>query len=146
MADEERRGQVAVQNAVRLAAATIYNHLARHIQTVFVWTVEDDVIPPDNAVELFLQGFNQDAASVAGPHRSRYHDGYLIWTKGHNIIEPGNGVQVVEGIGFGYVMLCGNVLKESLFTCRQPPYDFEPAFYQRLRQPRYQAKLCWNAE
>lgn len=104
-------------------------------------------IPTNNAAELLLQGFDQDTASVAGPYRSRYHDGYVAWTKGHKIIkEPDNGVQLVEGNGFGCVMLRGNVLKESLFTCRQPPYDFDPAFYERLKQTRCQAKLCWNAE
>jgi hypothetical protein len=147
LADEERRGQVAVQNAVRMAAATIYNHLARHVTTSFVWIVEDDVIPPDNSAELLLQGFDQDTASVAGPYRSRYHDGYVAWTKGHRIIEEGEeGLQSVEGNGFGCVMLRGNVLKESLFTCRQPPYDFDPAFYGRLKQAGYQSKLNWNAE
>ncbi|WP_231739978.1 hypothetical protein [Thalassoglobus polymorphus] len=147
LADEERRGQVEVQNAVRMAAATIYNHLARHVQTSFVWNVEDDVIPPDNAAELLLQGFDQDTASVAGPYRSRYHDGYVAWTKGHTITkEPDDGVQVMEGNGFGCVMLRGNVLKESLFTCQQPPYDFDPAFYERLKHTGYQSKLCWDAE
>lgn len=147
LADQERRGQVAVQNAVRLAAATIYNHLARQVKTSFVWIVEDDVIPPDNAAELLLQGFDQQTASVAGPYRSRYHDGYVAWTQGRNIIKASaSGVQVVEGNGFGCVMLRGNVLQESLFTCRQPPYDFDPAFYERLKPTGYQAKLHWEAE
>ena len=147
LADEERRGQVAVQNAVRMAAATIYNHLARNVQTSFVWIVEDDVIPPKNAAELLLQGFDQDTASVAGPYRSRYNDGYVAWTKGHKIIrEACDGIQVVEGNGFGCVMLRANVLKESLFTCRQPPYDFDPAFYERLKQTGFHAKLNWEAE
>lgn len=91
-----------------LAAATIYNHLARYVQTSFVWIVEDDVIPPKNAAELLLQGFDQDTASVAGPYRSRYQDGYVAWTKRRNIIkEPDDGVQVVEGNGVGCVMLRG---------------------------------------
>ena len=55
-------------------------------------------------------------------------------------------VRLVEGNGFGCVMLRGNVLKESLFTCRQPPYDFDPAFYERLKQTGDQAKRHWDAE
>lgn len=84
---------------------------------------------------------------MAGPYRSRYHDGYVAWTKGRNIIKASaSGVQVVEGNGFGCVMLRGNVLHESIFTCRQPPYDFDPSFYDRLKQTKYQVKLHWDAE
>ncbi len=78
---------------------------------------------------------------------SRYHDGYVAWTKGHQIVkERCGGFQTVEGNGFGCVMLRSNVLKESLFTCRQHPFDFDPSYYEQLEGSRFQAKLCWDVE
>jgi len=147
LADADRR-LPEVQDAVRMAAARIYNRIARDVTGTFLWIVEDDVIPPNNAAELLLQGFDHTTASVAGPYPSRFHDGYVAWTSGREIIrERGDGVETIEGNGFGCTLFRADVFQESLFTCRQPPYvDFDPAFYERLKATGLQAKVCWDAE
>lgn len=66
LADADRR-LPEVQDAVRLAAARIYNWIAREVTGTFLWIVEDDVIPPNDVIEILLRGFDHDTASVAGP-------------------------------------------------------------------------------
>ncbi len=131
-----------------MAAARIYNRLAREVIGTFLWIVEDDVIPPANAAELLLCGFDSTTASVAGPYHSRFHEGYVAWTAGREIItQRGTGTTVVEGNGFGCTMFRTDLFRDALFTARQQPYvDFDPAFYERLKSTGLQAKLCWEAE
>jgi len=131
-----------------MAAARIYNRLAREATGVFVWVIEDDVIPPNDAAERLLRAYDENTASVAGPYRSRFHDGYVAWRNGRDIIaERGEGTETIEGNGFGCTVFRTEVLREALFTCRQPPHvDFDPAFYERLKSTRLKAKLCWDAE
>ena len=135
-------------DAVRLAAARIYNRLAREATGEFAWVIEDDVIPPNNAAELLLRGFDEHTATAAGPYRSRFHDGYVAWRCGRDIIrERGDGVETIEGNGFSCTLFRTERLREALFTCRQPPYvDFDPAFYERLKATGLKVKLCWDAE
>lgn len=147
LADADRR-LPEVQDAVRMAAARIYNLAAREVTGTFLWIVEDDVIPPNDAAALLLNGFDHTTASVAGPYPSRFHEGYVAWTEGRQIIkERGEETTLVEGNGFGCTMFRADVFRESLFTARQQPYvDFDPAFYERLKSTGLNATLCWDAE
>ena len=149
LADLPREGPTI--DLVRMAAARIYNRLAREVCGDFVWIVEDDVIPPIDAAQKLLQGFDEWTVSVAAPYRSRLHEGYIAWgehaapVRNRNIRTPGVGVQVIAGNGFGCVMLRSSVLKEAVFTCRQPPhFDFDPAFYERLQGPGRKVKMNWD--
>jgi hypothetical protein len=129
--------------------ARIYNRLGREATGNFILVIEDDVIPPVNVAENLLRGFDEYTGTVAAPYRSRYHDGYVAWRDGRQIIsERGrSGFEVVSGNGFGCTMFRGNLLREALFTAKQPPYlDFDPAFYARLNKSGLSAKLCWDVE
>ncbi|GIX05063.1 MAG: hypothetical protein KatS3mg114_0932 [Planctomycetaceae bacterium] len=157
------RDNGATLDAVRMAAARIYNRLAREVTGHYVLTLEDDVIPPNDVIERLLRGFDHNVASVAAPYPSRFHKGYVAWTAGRQIIEerPVPALDVatddegepflrytqVEGNGFGCTLFRVDVFREALFTARQQPYvDFDPAFYERLKATGLQAKVCWDAE
>ena len=150
-------------DAVRIAAARIYNRLAREVTGHYVLTLEDDVIPPNDVIERLLRGFDHNVASVAAPYPSRFHKGYVAWTAGRQLIEerpapatepstsdsgePNLRFAQVEGNGFGCTLFRSDVVREALFTARQQPYvDFDPAFYERLKSTGLQSKLCWDAE
>lgn len=147
LADADRR-LPEVQDAVRMAAARIYNLAAREVTGTFLWIVEDDVIPPNDAAELLMCGFDHTTASVAGPYPSRFHEGYVAWTEGRKIIkERGEGITPVEGNGFGCTIFRVDQFRDALFTARQQPHvDFDPAFYERQKSTGLKAKLCWDAE
>jgi glycosyltransferase involved in cell wall biosynthesis/SAM-dependent methyltransferase len=157
------RDNGATLDAVRMAAARIYNRLAREVTGHYVLTLEDDIIPPNDVIERLLRGFDHNVASVAAPYPSRFHKGYVAWTAGRQIIEerPVPALDVatddegepflryaqVEGNGFGCTLFRVDVFREALFTARQQPYvDFDPAFYERLKANGLQAKVCWDAE
>lgn len=157
------RDNGATLDAVRMAAACIYNRLAREVTGHYVLTIEDDVIPPNDVIERLLRGFDHHVASVAAPYPSRFHKGYVAWSTGRQLIEEGPALATepktsdsgepnlrfaqVEGNGFGCTMFRSDVFREALFTARQRPYvDFDPAFYERLKSTGLQAKLCWDAE
>lgn len=149
LADLPREGPTI--DLVRMAAARIYNRLAREVVGDFVWIVEDDVFPPLDGAKRLFDGFDEWTASVAAPYRSRIHDGYIAWAehaspvRHHNIRTAGTGIQEIAGNGFGCVMLRTSVLKEAVFTCRQGPhFDFDPAFYQRMQGPGRKVKINWD--
>lgn len=157
------RDNGATLDAVRMAAARIYNRLAREVSGHYVLTLEDDVIPPNDVIERLLRGFDHNVVSVAAPYPSRFHKGYVAWTAGRQIIEerpvpalddttddegePFLRYAQVEGNGFGCTLFRVDVFREALFTARQQPYvDFDPAFYERIKATGLQAKVCWDAE
>ena len=155
------RDNGATLDAVRMAAARIYNRLAREVTGQYVLTVEDDIIPPNDVVERLLRGFDHNVASVAAPYPSRFHEGYVAWNEGRQIIEERPQLEaiigesgetslrydLVEGNGFGCTLFRVDVFRDAVFTARQQPYvDFDPAFYERLKGSNLQAKVCWDAE
>jgi len=147
LADLDRRDP-SIADAVRFAAARIYNRLAREATGNFVLTIEDDVLPPPHVIEALLRAFDHETASVAAPYLSRFHDGYVAWRDGRTIIEQrGSGIEAIEGNGFGCTMLRAEALRSAVFTAVQPPYvDFDPAFYQRLKRTGLKAKVRWDVE
>jgi hypothetical protein len=163
------RDNGATLDAVRMAAARIYNRLAREVTGHYVLTLEDDIIPPNDVIERLLRGFDHHVASVAAPYPSRFHKGYVAWTAGRRIIEERpktedrrlkegdfdnsssslqpSAYSLVEGNGFGCTLFRVDVFRDAVFTARQQPYvDFDPAFYERLKGTNLQAKVCWDAE
>lgn len=146
VADEDRRDDI-VKGAVQRAVARIYNKMAREITTEYVLTIEDDVLPPTNVVELLLSGFTQSTASVCAPLKSRYHEGYLHWYLPRNTcVKEGKGIEEIGGNGFGCTMLRGSVLKNTVFKSN-PDFcngDFDGSFYARI--PEWKKKVNWNCD
>lgn len=146
LADDNRREE-EIQQSVRQAMARIYNRLAREVTTEYVWILEDDILPPGDACQQLLLGFDGRTASVAAPYRSRYHGGYCAWQEGyHSFQEPGEGLQTIAGNGFGCTIIRGSLLRQSVFTSQADPRDFDLAFYQRLKQTGLEARIDWRCE
>ena len=132
---------------VSLAMARIYNRMQREAQTEYLWIVEDDNLPPDNACERLLQRFDADTASVSAAYWSRFAHGYVAWRHDRSRIrEKGFGVQQVGGNGFGCVILRRSVLRDTLFTATLDIPAYDNAFYHRLAATRFKAKLDWSVQ
>lgn len=143
-ADRDRRDD-SIRHSVQRSVARIYNKMAREIATEYVFTLEDDVLPPADVIYTLMQGFDPSTASVAAPLRSRYHNGYLHWKWPKEIcVDPGSGIEEIAGSGFGCTIIRGSVLKDTVFTSN-PKFcngDFDGSFYQRLSP--WKAKVHWN--
>jgi glycosyltransferase involved in cell wall biosynthesis len=141
LADDNRRDQ-AIRDAVRVAVARIYNRMAREVATDYVWVVEDDILPPDDACERLLRGFDKDTVSVSGLYLSRYDGLPCAWDrKGSNFPAPGEGLEVVSGTGFGCVLLRGGILQSSVF---QATGDYDCVFHQQMQSAGLKAKIDWR--
>jgi glycosyltransferase involved in cell wall biosynthesis len=140
------RPRQAAAREVALAMARIYNQMARELTTDYVWVVEDDMLPPDDACERLLRGFDERTASISAAYLSRLAHGYVAWTSDRHHTRPTGGLQKVDGNGFGCVVLRGQVVRDALFTATIDYAAYDNAFYYRLAQSGLQAKIDWSVE
>lgn len=144
LADENRR-LPDIRDQVRIAMARIYNRMLRMVDSEYVWTLEDDIIPPDDACQQLLSCFDPKTASVASPYPSRFHSGFVVWNhSGTSYEKLGFKEEVVGGNGFGCTILRGANIRNEVFTAMHGTPDFDIAFYARLKTTGYQAKVNWS--
>ncbi|MBN72689.1 MAG: hypothetical protein CME32_25830 [Gimesia sp.] len=144
LADENRR-LPDIRDQVRIAMARIYNRMLRMVDSEYVWTLEDDIIPPDDACQQLLSCFDPKTASVASPYPSRFHSGFVVWNhSGASYEKLGFQEEVVGGNGFGCTILRGANIRNEVFTAMHGTPDFDIAFYARLKTTGYQAKVKWS--
>lgn len=146
LADEDRHS-VAVQNAVRPAVATIYRTMAQQVSTAFVTVIEDDIRPPDNALELLWAGMDEHVASVSGAYRSRFHGNYVAHNiAGQPISTAPGGITQVGFNGFGCVLLRTRALRDLGIQHATPTRDYDRNFYAALTAGNFIARVNWNCE
>lgn len=104
LADADRR-QHAHFRAVQQIMPRIYREL-RRVQTEYALVVEEDVIPPEDAIPRLIRGFREDVAAVAGVYRSRWTpENLLVWDfAGQAFQQPRAGLEHVGGTGFGCLL------------------------------------------
>lgn len=148
LADLDR---VANVYEVRLAMSRIYRAAAAAVETPFAFIVEDDVVPPDDAVGRLMRGFDEKVCAVSGAYQSRYHPGPVAWTSwAPNRIETvrgGQGVQDVGGIGFGCLLVRRCVLAGETFALLPgESADYDVNFFERLRAKGWTVRLDWDTK
>lgn len=141
LADEDRQRD-DVQQAVRLAMARIYNAIASSRLTDYVWILEDDVVPPDDACERLLRGFDETTASVSAVYPSRFDQQPCVWDQHRQHYRTSSpGLQAVHGNGFGCVVLRRGVLQRTAFRHHD---DFDRLFYDELAVAGWTTKVDWS--
>lgn len=82
------------RNAYTLAAhlARLYAVARQHVPTGadFIWSVEDDIEPPDDALHHLCKGLFRypNAGAITGCARSRFEDQWILWRNGSAFIQP----------------------------------------------------------
>ena len=136
------------RRAIVEAMWRIYDGLAE-LETEYILTVEDDVIPPDDALERLLGAMDHDVFSVASPYRGRY-GGWMAadvppgaaWRL---LLTPKTGVQATTFNGFGCTLLRRSVLQEWTPGPYAGTPDFDMALYLRLRdEGRWRSLIDWD--
>ena len=141
LADEERHNRTDVQADVRLTMSRIYNRLAQIVDTSYCWIVEDDIVPPVDACEQLLRGFDRVTDSVSGAYRSRYRNGFVARRmSGKNVTKLRNGIEHVRGNGFGCVIIRRECFERATFTAT---HDFDHHFYDANN---FIAKVNWSVQ
>lgn len=107
----------------------IYNVATNYADTQYIWIVEDDVIPPLNAGIRLVSHFTEFTGSCSGVYRHKYeNDRFLVWNhkKRYRILKEGEGVHLIQGNGFGCVVMRGSLLNGYVFKhvdAMPPCYD-----------------------
>jgi GT2 family glycosyltransferase/glycosyltransferase involved in cell wall biosynthesis len=118
IADVDRRNNFEVEKIVCSLMPKIYNNL-RRITTNYVFVVEDDVLPPIDALARLLDSMDADVAAVSGDVQSRFWPGQSLAHKYvDGVLTPleyqsGNDTQDVDGSGFGCLLLRRSAILES---------------------------------
>lgn len=129
LADRERHGSKRNQWAVNDAMLRIWSRLAAVADSPWTWTVEDDVIPPDDAAERLLREFQPAVDAVCAPYRSRWVDNYVVHRGQKSVTEPGAGVERVTSAGFGCCLFRTPVLRGHAWVSTMPRW-YDPWFFE----------------
>lgn len=144
-ADLADRPRVQAAREVTVAMARIYTRMARELTTDYVWILEDDILPPDDACERLLRGFDASTGSVSAAYPSRFESGFLCWRSDDTrLLRAGHGLAEVGGNGFGCVILRAECIRNAVFTATLDFPAFDYAFYYRLRDTGLKAKVDWR--
>ncbi len=141
--------------AVNEQMCRIYNVLRSELTTDYVWILEDDIIPPDDALSRLLNSFDENVASVSAPYRSRFDGRYLVWSREragnagvHQLCRPlpdRPQVEEIRGSGFGCIVLRTEVLKQRPFCLPREETCYDVRFFREL-EPHWKRLVDWTTE
>jgi len=142
LADEDRR-DAAVKDAVRRAVKHIYSAMIRHVETEYVWVIEDDILPPLDTCNRLLEGFDTKVASVSAAYRSRYHGDFVAWNRDEQCLSTaGTGLQPIAGHGFGCTILRKSVFGQiPVFGDGSDDFDFH--LFRQLHDTPFESRIQW---
>lgn len=155
LADETRGGRPDIEKFVNLALCRIYNRMRRELSTAFCITLEDDVIPPDDAFTMMFEAMTPDTASVFAPYPSRFVDNHVCWSSGcpglrgdrtpviHCKPNEARPIQDIRGNGFGCTLFRSEVLEKHLFQVPQGHRYYDPFFYHVLGD-QWRRRVHWG--
>lgn len=136
VADEDRRNSDN-KRAVQRAVSRIYRRMAQEVRTDFVCVIEDDIVPPENGLDLLWQAMGKDIASVSGIYRSRYHGNVVAYDEHRQPIEyDGQDIVDVSYNGFGFCLLRTQLLRDIGIHGGLPTCDYDQNFYAELAKRR----------
>ena len=140
------RGDAAVANAVRVAMVRIYAAAQRLVSAPYTLVVEDDILPPANAIEQLLRCVDENTASVSGAYRSRDYAEWVVRTAGDPRGEPRGAVEPVSFSGFGCLLMRTSAFKSVAFRGGNGAGDYDVNFYDDLfaQGRNWDAKVNWN--
>lgn len=135
LADQPREDVVQVMSD---ACAAIYNRFARMTTTSVVFTLEDDVIPPDDAfVRLSATLIRRRVQTVSGAYRHRLEPRMIAWYWSENerpvdVPGGGQGIEQVGGTGFGCLAIDGSLFSRTVFRSGPRWNNFDTNFFHDL--------------
>lgn len=146
LADMNRSLGNGVYQAVQLTMPRIYKHM-RRATNEYIMIVEDDVLPPDDAVDKLLQGFDQDVAGMTGVVPSRYQKGFAI--AGTEIgkqdpLKKQTGVEQMAFSGFGCLLLRRSAMLEVAPFNSGGQGNFDIEFWRDLLARNWLLKMNYS--
>lgn len=141
LADEDRL-RASVRRDVQRAVAELYARLRAEVTTEYCLIVEDDIVPPLDAIEQLLHGMDEFTAAVAGAAWARLSRHYLAWaTDQSGIAELSKGIERVGGTGFHCTLI-----RRSLWQAGpiDGSGDYDREFFRWCGVNGWHAKIHWG--
>lgn len=109
LGDEVRTGRPDHDRLVHRTVAALYNNAFRESTTEYVLTLEDDIKPPLDTIELLLRGMDHRTAAVTGAYKHRDQSRFLVWgMRGDSrvgVTPKDSGIDDIAGCGFGCLLV-----------------------------------------
>lgn len=154
---DDNRYDPRVEREVQIAMCRIYNRLRAALETDYCWILEDDIIPPVDALERLLRCFGPDVGSVCAPYSSRWDRMHVVWDVDAN---PEQGTQMrrahkpaphepqvteVCGSGFGCLVVRSELILDHVFALPRRETYYDPYFFRTL-DDRWRLLCDWTCE
>lgn len=104
----------------------LYNAIRPRLTSEYVFWLEDDILPPLDAISRLMQSMDSDVAAVSGMVPSRFDRGYsMTWRDDWRIMRGrGVGVEQVTGTGFGCLLVRrSEIMRQPFHTGIVGHYD-----------------------
>ena len=150
LADEQRTDRPEHDREVHRTVAAIYNRAFAEASTDYVLTLEDDIEPPLDVIERLLRAMQPDVAAATAAYKHRNGQHWLTWhggADGQTFDEVrGHGVELIDGAGFGCLLLRRLVADSIQLTTDGPcPFYDQNAFID-IGRDGWRCVVDWSAE
>jgi len=150
IADMDRYDQ-AVFEQVQAIMPRLYNRVIQSVDTEYLLTIEDDVLPPADVISRLMDSMAEDVAAVTGVVPGRYKDqGFLAWRNGkgdyRTIAELGRGVEQIAGSGFGCCLHRASIMKQIPLHSGPPTGNFDQAYFDSVSYTQRRILIDWSIQ
>lgn len=111
LADADRVNSGSTRKAVASLMPRIYQAALSHATTEYLMIVEDDILPPTDAIPRLMRQMDADVVAVGGAYRSRFGPGFVVWPPRNRRRQ---GVERVTRTGFGCLLTRRSVMRETV--------------------------------
>lgn len=139
-ADEYGTPYKEILREIIMAMSQIYNEMKNLSRTEYIWSLEDDVIPPLDFCQRALSQFHYNVVSVSSPYVNRYKQHYCVWKESKFLRYPESGSTLVDGNGLGCSILRRTFLNRVVFDGVEVP---EKKLY-KTKTVAEQAVIDWT--
>lgn len=148
LSDRPRADHVANSVLINQVVAAHYNRLPTETQSEYLFVLEDDVDPPEDAIERLMRGIDSDVAAVTGAYQHRDGRGWLAWTGPsgtHDLIEQkGSGLQDIDGCGWGCLLVRKSSLSQTRLTSDGKTIFYDVNWSGFVRESGQRLRIDWG--
>jgi len=143
LADDDR---VRCSREVQSAMAELYAKLRMMTDTEYNLIIEDDVLPPCDAIEKLLRGMDHSVAAVTGVGWSRFAQWYVAWIRDglRHLTTLGKGIETIDGCWFGCTLIRRSALLAAPMTTDGRSGNFDYAFFDWLAAHSWECRINWD--
>lgn len=147
VANLERRNQPETVDAVQQIMPRIYLQAVQRLNREFVFWLEDDVLPPHDAIARLMHSMNERTACVSGVVASRFEHRVIGWDWDNGCrtrAVRGRGVERIHGTGFGCLLIRRSVLQEHPLHAGGRTHNYDQEFAIDIAPTGLEWRIDWN--